>query len=46
MRNTKKRKYVSPEVKEFKVTHQSLLVENSYNHGFINMKDETKTYLA
>ena len=41
-----KKRYVSPEMKEFKVAHQSLLVEDSYNNGFINMKDETKTYLA
>ena len=39
-----KKLYVAPEIKVYKLVHQSSLM--SYSNGYINMADETKSYLA
>lgn len=41
-----KKKYVSPEIKTYNVAFQRPLLVDSYNNGYINMKDETKSYQA
>lgn len=41
-----KKKYVSPEMKTYKVVPQRPLLVDSYNNGYINMRDESKSYLA
>lgn len=39
-----KKQYVAPEVKVYKLVHQSSLM--NYSNGYINMADQTKSYLA
>lgn len=41
-----KKKYVPPKLKAYKVAFQRPLLVDSYNNGYINMKDESKSFLA
>ena len=41
-----KKKYVSPEIKTHELASKHPLLVDSFNNGYINMKDETKSYLA